>query len=164
MLRTACIAFKEHLWIKCFMRIRYTAAYMLAHAWCFPSKRKKLLCLWRGTEKVSNSSVAFLLVFLYSCVLAQPLSHVWLFVTSWTVTHQALLCPWDSAGKNTGVCCHFLLQGSSWPRDWTRVSCISCISRQVLYHCATWKVLLDHNLPCACIIKIQKCKVYTLKA
>ena len=22
-----------------------------------------------------------------------------------------LLCPWDSPGKNTGVCCHFLLQG-----------------------------------------------------
>ena len=22
-----------------------------------------------------------------------------------------LLCPWDSSGKNTGVGCHFLLQG-----------------------------------------------------
>ena len=22
------------------------------------------------------------------------------------------LCPWDSPGKNTGVCCHFLLQGT----------------------------------------------------
>ena len=22
-----------------------------------------------------------------------------------------LLCPWDSSGKNTGVCCHYLLQG-----------------------------------------------------
>ena len=22
-----------------------------------------------------------------------------------------LLCPWDSPGKNTGMCCHFLLQG-----------------------------------------------------
>ena len=22
-----------------------------------------------------------------------------------------LLCPWDSPGKNTGVCCHFLFQG-----------------------------------------------------
>ena len=24
-----------------------------------------------------------------------------------------LLCPWDSPGKNTGVGCHFLLQGCS---------------------------------------------------
>ena len=78
MLRTACTAFKEHLWLRCFMRISYTVAYMLAHAWCFPSKTKKLLRLWRGTEKVSKSSVAFLLVFLYSWVLAQSLSHVWL--------------------------------------------------------------------------------------
>ena len=38
------------------------------------------------------------------------LSHVQLFVTLWTVAHQALL----SIGffsKNTGVSCHFLLQG-----------------------------------------------------
>ena len=33
-----------------------------------------------------------------------------------------LLCSWDSPGKNTGMVCHSLLQGSSWPRDWTRVS------------------------------------------
>ena len=30
-------------------------------------------------------------------------------------------------------------RGSSWPRDWTCVSCISCIARQILYHCATWE-------------------------
>ena len=45
-----------------------------------------------------------------------------------------LLCPWDFSGKNTGVGCHFLLQGSSQPRDRTRVSCISSISKQILYH------------------------------
>ena len=48
------------------------------------------------------------------CVLV--LSHVWLFVTSWTVPSR-LLCPWNFPGKNTGVLdnpgvgCHFLLQG-----------------------------------------------------
>ena len=42
-----------------------------------------------------------------------------------------LLCPWDSPGKITGVDCHLLLQGTSGPRDQT---CISCISKQVLYH------------------------------
>ena len=36
-----------------------------------------------------------------------------------------LLCPWDSPGKNTGVGCHSLLQGSSWPKDWTWVSHIA---------------------------------------
>ena len=38
------------------------------------------------------------------------LSHVRFFVTSWTVAAR-LLCPWDFPGKNTGVGCHFLLQG-----------------------------------------------------
>ena len=33
-----------------------------------------------------------------------------------------LLCPWDFPGKNTGMGCHFLLWGSSWPRDGTHVS------------------------------------------
>ena len=36
-----------------------------------------------------------------------------------------LLCPWDFPGKNTGVGCHFLLQGSSKPRDGTQVSCFT---------------------------------------
>ena len=31
-------------------------------------------------------------------------------------------------------------RGSSRPRDWTQVSCGSCIGRQVLYHQATWEV------------------------
>ena len=39
---------------------------------------------------------------LFSCVQ--------LFVTLWTVAHQAL-CPWNFSGKNTGVGCRALLQG-----------------------------------------------------
>ena len=38
------------------------------------------------------------------------LSHVQLSVTPWTVAIK-LLCPWGFSGKNTGVGCHFLLQG-----------------------------------------------------
>ena len=45
-----------------------------------------------------------------------------ILVTPWTV---ALLCPWGSPGKNTGVGCHFLLGGSSSPRNRTWVSCIA---------------------------------------
>ena len=43
-------------------------------------------------------------------------------------------CPWNFPGKNTGVGCHFLLQGIFSPRNQTRVSCIFCIGRQILYH------------------------------
>ena len=50
-----------------------------------------------------------------------------------------LLCPWNFPGRNTGVRCHFFSsRDSSQPRDQTWVSCISCIGRWILYHCATW--------------------------
>ena len=29
--------------------------------------------------------------------------------------------------------------GSSWPRGQTQVSCVSCIGRRILYHCAIWE-------------------------
>jgi len=35
-----------------------------------------------------------------------------------------LLCPWNSPGKNTGVGCHSLFQGTFCPRDQTWDSCI----------------------------------------
>ena len=38
-------------------------------------------------------------------------SRVQLFVTPWTATYQALLCPWDFPGKNAGLGSCFLLQG-----------------------------------------------------
>ena len=43
-----------------------------------------------------------------------------------------LLCPWNFPGKNTGVGCHFLLQGIFRPRDLTCVSSASCFGRQIL--------------------------------
>ena len=44
-----------------------------------------------------------------------------------------LLCPWNFPDKNTGVGCHFLLQGSSQPRDWTCISYVSCIGRWIFF-------------------------------
>ena len=51
----------------------------------------------------------FLRVLNNICVCAQLLSHVWLFETLWDPGR--LHCPWNFPGKNTGACCHFLLQG-----------------------------------------------------
>ena len=45
-----------------------------------------------------------------------------------------LLYPWDFPGKNIGVVAISSSRGSSRPRDRTRVSCVSCIGRRVLYH------------------------------
>ena len=35
-------------------------------------------------------------------------------------------------------------RGSSWHRDWTPISCTSCIGRQIPYHWATWET---HSYP-----------------
>ena len=37
-------------------------------------------------------------------------------------------------------------RGFSQPRVQTHVSCLSCIGRQILYHCATWEALNDFYL------------------
>ena len=42
-----------------------------------------------------------------------------------------LLCPWDSSGKNTGVGCHFLLQGI-FRTQGSNPGLLHC--RQTLYH------------------------------
>ena len=55
--------------------------------------------------------------------LSKLLSRVQLFAIPWTVAK--LLGPWNFPGKNVAVGCHFLSRGSSWPRDWKRVSWIT---------------------------------------
>ena len=45
-----------------------------------------------------------------------PFSCAQLFATLWAVACR-FLCPWDSPDKNTGVGCHFLLQGIFHPGD-----------------------------------------------
>ena len=77
---------------------------------------------WPGKQEYWGRQVRFLDNYIVpiknskdqpSVVRACTLSHfscVWLSATLWTVAVK-LLCPWDSPGKNTGVGCHFLLQG-----------------------------------------------------
>ena len=45
-----------------------------------------------------------------------------------------LLCPWDFPGQNTGVRCHFLLQGIFPTQRSNLGPCVSCIGRWMLYH------------------------------
>ena len=73
----------------------------------------------------------------YMC--AKSLSCVWLFAALWTVAYQAHR-PWDISGKNTGVGAISFSRASSWPRDWT---CISCLlhCRQILNHWAIFPIL-----------------------
>ena len=62
-----------------------------------------------------------------------------------------LLCPWDSPGKNTGVCCHLLLQGI-FPTQESNPCLLH--SRQILYqqyilqYLETWSSRFGSPLNC----------------
>ena len=67
---------------------------------------------------------------LADCVIFPSLSRVQLFVTPWTVAYQAPP-PMGFSSKNTGVGCHFLLQGI-FPTQGSNLGLLHC--RQTLYH------------------------------
>ena len=54
-----------------------------------------------------------------------------------------LLCPWDSPGKNTGVSCHFLLQGI-FPTQGSNPGLLHC--RQTLYPLSQMPSFLHRSL------------------
>ena len=64
-----------------------------------------------------------------------------LFGVPWTAAYQAPLSMefFSFSGRNTGVGCHFLLHRVFLFRDWTHVSCICHIVRQILYHQVAWE-------------------------
>ena len=79
------------------------------------------------------------------------LNHVQLFVTLWIGTlpgstgHgilQARILEWVAISSS---------RGSSWPRDWTGISCISCIGRSILYHWATREATCIHIYIYSCM-------------
>ena len=77
-----------------------------------------------------------------SCMCAQSLSHVH---SIWPhgLEPARLLCPWNFPGKNTGVGCHFLLQGIFPTQGSNLCLFVSCVGWQILYHCATWEDALQ---------------------
>ena len=91
------------------------------------------------------------------CVCVCVLGNFQLFATPWTVAlcYSPWYCrflwtvaSWIEAPLFMGFFWAGILEQvaifhprvSSWPRDWTHVSCISCTGRQILYHWATWGV------------------------
>ena len=67
-----------------------------------------------------------------ACMLCH-FSHVQLFATLWAIATM-LLYPWNSPCKNTGVVTKTSSRGSYQPKDRIRVSYVSYVDRQVLYH------------------------------
>ena len=100
----------------------------LLHPWDFPGKSTGVgcHCLILGGIKIDI------------CVCSSVCS-VQLFVTSWTSPPGSSLYRIFQARKLEWVASSFS-RGSSQPRDWTHISCVSCISRWVLDHLGSIKI------------------------
>ena len=94
----------------------------------------KTFCLVWG---VGPSFVLFACVCLVTQVLSNSLRPHGLWPTR-------LLCPWDFLGKNTGVCCHALLQGIFPTQGWNQ-NLLHC--GQILYHWAILGSLYAYGYP-----------------
>ena len=82
----------------------------------------------------------------------------WRFEVKWSRSVCPTLCnPMDCSlpGFSVHEILHAIIleqitisysRGFSQPRVQTHVSCLSCIGRQILYHCATWEALNDFYL------------------
>ena len=80
--------------------------------------------VWGGASGVLEVFYCLTLVVLMWKVKVKLLNHVWLFVTPWTVAHQAPPAVEFSRQVLEWVAISFS-RGSSWPRDRTRVSHIA---------------------------------------
>ena len=65
-----------------------------------------------------------------------------------------ILCPRDSPGRNAGVCFYALSWGSSWSRDWTLVSWVSCIGKRVLNQ-VTWITFSSQSIPSGLYLSVS---------
>ena len=74
-------------------------------------------------------------ILVHVCVLSQ-VRH---FGTPWTVSLQGSSVLDIFQARIPELVTISYSRGSSWPRDWTCVSCVSWIGRHILYHCATWE-------------------------
>ena len=101
-----------------------------------PSKCAKHICPPHPTPSLLNQTV---LRFLCVCVCDKHLVCVCVCVSRSVVPNSLrphglqstrFLCPWDFPGRDTGVGCHFLLQGI-FPTQGSNLGLLHC--RQILY-------------------------------
>ena len=99
---------------------------LLSSKWC-----KKYFPLRFSTSKYSDYAIKS-----FPVVVQSP-SRVWLLQPN-RLQPAGLRSPWDFPGKNTGVGCHFLLQGI-FPTQWLNPSLL--LGRWILYHWTIWEAL-----------------------
>ena len=96
-----------------------------------PNPHKQFGCIVDLVKKLEAAAASSF--YRHVCILSH-FSHVWLFATLWTVACQASLSIGILQAKILEQVTMPSSRGSSWPRDESHVSYVSCIGRWVLYH------------------------------
>ena len=122
---------------------------------CSPSPFHTFLSLWPHTKlyhqlswfsSLQRTNMRFRSFYNYKCVCVCVCvcvhGHAWLCLTLYNHMDCSFLGPsvlgifkarileWVAVSSS---------RGSSWFRDWTHASRVSCIDRWILYHCTTWE-------------------------
>ena len=100
-------------------------------------KKKKELEQWAQTTR--SSVLACVRVCVCGGICVCSLSHVWLFVTPWTVAHQAPLSVGILQARTVEWVAMPSSRGSCRPRDQTLCHLCLLHCRWILYHWATWE-------------------------
>ena len=91
------------------------------------------------SQCVLHESCVTLFLILCCCLIAKSCLSL---LQPHGLQHTRLLCPWDFPGKNTGVGCHFLLQGIFLTQG---SNLHILLDRQILYHWATREAQLSRG-------------------
>ena len=98
---------------------------------------------WYGSLNIIGVILYIFLLYIYPLYMVVVVLSCLTLGTPWTVPDR-LLSPWDFPGKNTGVNCHFLLQGIALSLG-SNPGLLYC--RRILYHQVIWKasILYTHT-------------------
>ena len=119
--------------------------------------RRFLFTLYRGFPLFLCEGMLMLITSLFStvyeiwCIYVCVLSHVQLFATPWPVACQASLSIGFSRPEILEWVAISSSSGSSWPRDQTHVSCVSCTGREFFTTSTAWKALMYIDFQIICI-------------
>ena len=91
-------------------------------------------CGWRRREMQLYRDRQTVFGVLVCCAVLTGFSCVWLFANLWTAAHQAPLSMGVLQARILEWVAMPSSRGSSWPRDGTHISYVSCTGRWVLYH------------------------------
>ena len=122
------------------LSLKLTFLFLIQVHWM--KRQVKAVCIL-GTKRISRSgnfyfpSLQGLQVVSIWKLLYERVSTIWhgrcecslmtdSFLSPWSVAHQAPLSMGFSKQESS--------RESAWPRDWTHISCVSCIGSQILYH------------------------------